>query len=503
MSMRLTILVLLALVLILMHSAFATNGMNLEGYGPIANGVGGASMAYDNGTAAMMNNPATLSLMQQGWRLDLALGMLGPNVDATVATPAGNLTASSEANAFFMPALGLVRKQDKFVYGLGVFGQGGMGTEYSKTSWLADPSQGTNTALAEGLVNRSEVSVGRAMGTFGYKVNDKLSIGVTADLVWAGIDLQMAISEAQFRDLANPQAQNKGTASGTLVSVFGTLYEPFGGTGISKLYHAYFDFSNDNDFTGQAMGFGFAGKIGAVYKATPELTVGATFHSPTMLADLETDDAALSMGVNIDPGIFQGQPGQPYQDMIIPITGKIVIEDFQWPATFGAGVAYQAMDNLMLAGDVKYIMWSQVMEDFKMTFTADNTPQNGGFGGLVMNASLRQEWEDQAVFAVGGAYKPIQPLTLRTGFNYGKNPVPNIYLNALFPAIVETHATFGAGYDFGQGSQINAGATVGFNKEATNSGSCLPCEPCSDSVPPPVKSSHSQLNWMVMFSHNF
>ena len=41
---------------------YATNGMNLEGYGPIATAMGGASMAYDNGTAAVINNPATLAL---------------------------------------------------------------------------------------------------------------------------------------------------------------------------------------------------------------------------------------------------------------------------------------------------------------------------------------------------------------------------------------------------------------------------------------------------------
>jgi hypothetical protein len=43
-------------------TVYATNGMNLEGYG-LRYGMGGASMAYDNGTAAMMNNPATLGLM--------------------------------------------------------------------------------------------------------------------------------------------------------------------------------------------------------------------------------------------------------------------------------------------------------------------------------------------------------------------------------------------------------------------------------------------------------
>ncbi len=41
-------------------TAMATNGMNLEGFGPVALGMGGSSFAYDNGTAATMNNPATI-----------------------------------------------------------------------------------------------------------------------------------------------------------------------------------------------------------------------------------------------------------------------------------------------------------------------------------------------------------------------------------------------------------------------------------------------------------
>ncbi len=61
--------------------AFATNGMNMEGYGPIATGMGGASMAYDNGTAGLINNPATLGLMKSGTtRLDVAIGGLHPDV---------------------------------------------------------------------------------------------------------------------------------------------------------------------------------------------------------------------------------------------------------------------------------------------------------------------------------------------------------------------------------------------------------------------------------------
>ena len=266
----------------------ATNGMNLEGYGPISVGMGGASFAFFNGTAAVMNNPATLGLISKGMRLDLALGSLGPDVEAIATTPAGPVAAASLSDAFYMPALGFAMRRDAFVFGIGVFSQGGMGTEYGRSSWMADPSMGANTALDKGLVNRSEVGVGRVIVPFTYDASDRLTVGVTADFVWAGIDLEMAMSEAQFQNLANPAAQTLGAASGTLVGAFGQLYEPFGGTGIRKLHHAYFDFSNRSSFTGEARGYGAAGKFGAVYRVNDLLSIGGTYHSKTSIGDIKT-----------------------------------------------------------------------------------------------------------------------------------------------------------------------------------------------------------------------
>ena len=473
--------------------AFATNGMNLEGYGPMSVGMGGASFAFWNGTAAVMNNPATLGLMTGGMRFDLALGDLGPDVKAIVMTPSGAMSATSSSDAFYMPAIGFLMKKDAYTFGLGVFSQGGMGTEYGRDSWMADPSMGANTALKRGLVNRSEVGVGRVMVPVTYQVNDRLIVGATGDFVWAGIDIQMAMSEAQFQNLANPAAQTMGTASGSLVNAFGQLYEPFGGTGIAKLYHAYFDFSNNSAFTGQAKGYGVAGKIGAVYKVNERLSVGATYHSQTSLGDIKTDNATLVMGVSVDPGVFQGAPTGSYQDMNIPVTGKIAITDFQWPAMLGGGAAYSPTERIMLALDVKYVFWSSVMKNFTMKFTADNTAANGAFAGLAMDATLFQKWENQVVIALGGAVKATNELTLRAGYNYGKNPVPDKYLNALFPAIVENHLTFGAGYKITDAVSGDFSLVYGFDKKATNPG--------NGSTIPAVESEHSQLNWMLMLGY--
>ena len=481
------------LALIGIAPVWATNGMNMEGYGPIASGMGGASLAYENGTAALMNNPATLALIAPGQRrLDLAFGRLGPEVFANVSTPLGVLKAKSHGDSYVMPAIGFITKGERITYGAGIFAQGGMGTEFSRTSWLSDPSQGANTSLAQGLHNRSEVSVGRFLVPVAYDVNENLRIGVTGDLVWAGLDLQLAMSQAQFVDLAT--TQNGGSVGGSLAQVFGALYEPFGGTGIRQLHHAYFDFSDDSSMTGEAKGTGFGAKIGAVYSITPELQVGATYHTKTAISDLESDDATMEIAVNVDTGLLQtGVPSGQYADLAIPVSGKITIVDFQWPATMGIGLAYQATPRLFVAADVRQIQWSGVMEDFSMVFDAAGSAENGGFASQSLEATLFQHWDDQNVISLGAAFEATQDLIVRAGINQASNPVPDTYLNALFPAIVESHVSLGATYGVGNGNSINLSLVRGLEGKGTNPGNGL--------TVPAVTSTHAQWNLQVMYSH--
>jgi long-chain fatty acid transport protein len=468
-----------AILPLLPLTTHATNGMNMEGYGPIAAAMGGASMAYDNGTAAMMNNPATIGMMDDGKRLDVFFGFLGPDVESEAA----GMTAKSDGDAYYMPAVGFVRKREDLTYGIGIYGQGGMGTEYGSSSFMS---------MGAGLENRTELSVGRVIAPLSYNVNDKLTVGGSVDFVWAGLDLRMAVSEAQFANMANPAAQNIGTATGSLVSAFGMMYEPFGGAGISRLDYAYFDYSNDNRFSGKARGYGGAAKLGAAYKLNDRLTIGGAYHSETSLGDLDTDDAQIRMAVNAD---FGGG----YQDYEIPVTGKIAVKDFQWPSTWGVGAAFQATDKLLLVGDIKRINWADTMQDFRMVFTADATQANplaGGFAGLELDAVLFQNWDDQTVYQIGGAYQVNKQLILRAGFNYADNPVPDQYLNALFPAIVESHITAGFGYGFNDKQSIDFSLQHAPEVSATNPG--VPAAGI-----PAVTSKHSQTSFQFIYSQRF
>lgn len=417
----------------------ATNGMDLEGYGPIAQGQGGLSLAYDNGTAAIINNPATLSLMpDKQSRLDIALGMLGPDVKSSVP---GMPTARSSGDAYFMPAAGLIRREGDWAYGFGVFGQGGMGTRYSENSFLA---------LNSGDSILSEVSVGRAIVPVSYAINEAVSVAGTLDFLWAGMDLKMAMT--------GPQAM------GMLAGMPTLALPQLGANNYIRV-----DFADDTQFTGDARGYGAAGKFGALWKVTPKVRIGATYHMQPELGDLKSHNATMSFG-----DMMTGQP-------MGSVPGEVTIHDFAWPAMLGGGVSVDATDRLTLGLDVKQIFWKDVMENLDMTFTAD--------GGGSVRMVLPQAWDDQTVWCFGAAYRVTDALTVRAGYNYGKSPIPEENVNPLFPATVEHHITGGASYQLDAAHSIH-GSVVYVPEAETTSGQG-------------VTSTHQQLSAQIMYSYLF
>ena len=418
--------------------ALATNGMNMEGYGPISTALGGASQAIDHGTAAMAQNPATLGLMTGAAFLDLAVGRLGPKVASSVP---GAPTAKSGGTSYYMPALGYARRSGALTYGMGIFAQGGMGTEYGADTFLA---------MGSGQPVRSELGVGRLLFPLAWQATPELTIGATLDFVWAGLDLRMAASGAQLGGLVTGVSGNLGQAMPQLAQA------PW----------ARIDFSNSSDFTGQARSTGWAAKLGLVYRPSPALTVGASYQSETSLGDMKTGATGASMSA------FGG-----FAD-----SGRMTVVDFQWPSTAAIGVAFQAGPALLLAADVKRIGWSNVMKNFRMRY------DSAGMGGSVSFA-LPQNWDDQTVLSLGAAWALTPQLTLRGGYNRASNPIPDAFVHPLFPATVESHYTLGLGWRVSAASDFNASLTLAPEKKLTNGQG--------------VVVTHKQTNAQLMYSLRF
>ncbi|NTW54720.1 MAG: aromatic hydrocarbon degradation protein [Chlorobaculum sp.] len=440
------------LVLLGATPAFATNGMNLEGYGSKSLAMGGTGSAYDTGNSAAMNNPATLGFMKEG-EAEIGFGIraLHPDVDVTF----GGNKEDSVANAFYMPSLSYMRRDGRISWGAAMFAQGGMGTDFGKNSLIFSGMSGEDI--------RSEVGVARLMFPVAYHLTNDTTVGASFDVVMASMDLQMDMDGTH---LGGMMAGNGGSVSGSLLGALSSF---------TNVHYARFDFSNNSPWIGEAIGFGTGLKFGITQKVSKSLTIGASYHSQTKLNDLETSNATIS---------FAGDTlGGPYTQKL---TGKIKVRDFEWPATAALGFAYQASDKLMIASDVKFIDWSSVMDKFSMTFIADDS--NPGFAGQNLDVTMKQNWKDQTVWSVGMQYMATKKLALRAGASFSTNPIPDQYLNPLFPAITKNHYTCGFGYRLTDKSSVAAALSLVPKVTTTNGDG--------------VDNAHSQVNWSMNYTHS-
>lgn len=262
---------------------------------------------------------------------------------------------------------------------------------------------GDNSFLSNGtgLPMRSEVGFGRLMLPLAYNVSDQLTVAGQLDYVWASMDVQMLMPD---------------------------------GSG-------HVNFSNNSDFSGKAKGNGWAFKLGGHYKVSDTLAFGATYHSKTDIDDLEGS------------GSFTAFPG----GAVMPTNFKVV--DFQWPQTFGVGVAWQATPTFMLAADIKRLNWSDSMKDFRLAMN---------MGGGWMEGVMPQNWKDQTVLMLGVQYMLSPNLALRAGINHADNPVPDNTLNPLFPATIRTHYTLGMGWNMGGGHTLAGSVALAPKVTRTN-----------------------------------
>jgi long-chain fatty acid transport protein len=288
-----------------------------------------------------------------------------------------------------MPAFGYVKKQGNLTYGAGLYGQGGMGTKYASG-------------------DMAQVGVGRVIFPLAYSVNDRLNVGGSVDIVWAGMDMVASAAGINFKD--------------------------------------------DSEFTGAAMGYSLAGKLGFTYKLNKTLTLGGVYQTAGNLPDLKG--------------------------------GGYTVKGFDMPSVAALGLAWQANDRLMIAADLKDVMWGSSMNTVTIVTPGGSVP-------------FQQNWDDQLVVALGLSYKINDALTGRIGYNYGKNPVPSQFVNYLWPAIVETHYTAGFGYAVSKQSEINFGLAYAPEVTVTGTGPAMPAGNGGMQI------KHSQLNWQIMYSYTF
>lgn len=440
-------------------NACATDTFYLVGNGPVSLGMGGVGAAWDIGSAGMMVNPATLLLLPQGQTVTAGLDVITADLEVRntqTGEVAKSHTRGRNNGPYYAPELAYVWHAERYAFGIGAFATAGVGTQYGTDSFL---SRTVTNGVDTGLRNYSRLISLRIPLAFAYQVTNRLSIGGSVDAVWTGVNLGWLLDTTQIGALG-AQGRLSGTLVPTLLSVPG-------------LSGGHLDLDNGKVTGGEAESWGWSGKLGLTWEATPATRLGLAYNLKTSVGDL-TGHARLTA--------ISAVAGN------IPLEGAIRLRDFEMPAQVTLGVAHRFNDRWAASADYKRVYWSKVLKDIDVGFSQDGS-------GATLDLKVPFNYRDTNVFALGAEYRYNDRWTWRMGAHYAQQATPDAGMLTIIPSTSTRNLTGGFSYAFGQGSVIDAGLAYAFRESVTN-----------DSLPlasTPVQARHGQTVAAVSYTARF
>lgn len=172
---------------------------------------------------------------------------------------------------------------------------------------------------------------------------------------------------------------------------------------------------------------GFGARIGFTAKVTERLTLGATYQS-----EIRCEPFKKYSGLFAEQG------------------------DFDIPATYGAGAAYDLGQGTIVALDVTRILYTGVRSVSNSMFVPER-----GFG-----------WQDVTAYKLGVLHKVSEQFTVRAGYNHSTQPIQSeqTYINVIAPGVVRDHLTLGFTWKLASGVEISGFYAKALEEEVTGSG---------------------------------
>jgi long-chain fatty acid transport protein len=276
--------------------------------------------------------------------------------------------------------------------------------------------------------------------------------------MWQGMNLNLLLGADQVGSLIGA-----GRVNGTLLPVL---------AGLPDLRGAHFSLTKDKPLASGIDAWGYTGRLGMLYQATPDTRFGASYTLKSKIADMKGGATLTAV---------DGIAGQ------IPLTGNIKIQDFQMPAVLNLGVNHKLNDSLTVAADLSRVFWKDVMKDIKVAFVADN--------GGTLNILLPQNYSDQTIVSLGAAWQLNSQWTLRGGLRVATQALQSATLFAVIPATPRRHASLGVGYALSPAARLDLAWSHAFKENMDNTS--LP------NTSAPIATSHAQDNLTLNFNYRF
>ena len=248
-----------AALLVLAHSAHATNGDQMIAMSAAQAGMGGATVAHAQDALTILVNPAGMAdLGIKDVRMDLGFGLLNPPREVN-----GN---ESDSDWYMMPTGGAVfNVNDRLFLGMALGGVAGMGVNVADIN-----GAGPNTLP---VVTTKQVF--RFTPAAAYKVNDALTLGASLNIANQSLAMSLAAVTPgpTFVQVNLPQNQQ----------------------------------------------FGFGATLGATYKINPKLQAGLVWTSKTNISDMEynTTGGLTSFDMDMPASVAFGLAFKPMPGLLV------------------------------------------------------------------------------------------------------------------------------------------------------------------------------------------
>jgi long-chain fatty acid transport protein len=403
----------------LLFLLLAATRADASGFGVFTQGASGlgqanAVVAHPTGPSSLYFNPALLNDIP-GRQIEV--GTTGIYADRKIKLDSGG-TEEGEAGWDFPSTLYYTHQiNDTVTAGIGIFFPFGLSTEWD------DNYEGRY------LGTSADVFTTNFNPAVSFRVNDKLSLAVGADLLYLDATVKNKVNQTAAYTVADMQI-SEDLGLGGMGGVLPPLTAPLNDIG--------------QKFEGDGWGVGY--NLGFLYKATERVSIGATYRSHI---DVDAEGDAKFSGVNptlAALGLFPNTSGDA---------------DIRLPQQATAGVAVKALENLMVEGGVRWEDWEST-DDLTIEFDA---PVFGQAASITP-----RDWNATWAYNIGGQYRLNETVALNAGYLYGQNAVPNSTFEPLIPDTDAHLFTLGTDLSFGQWRLSGAlGYEHHENRKKTNS----------------------------------
>ena len=186
-------------------------------------------------------------------------------------------------------------------------------------------------------------------------------------------------------------------------------------------------------------GFGWNAQVGVRWQPIDPLTFSVSY---TSRSRIETDGRATGNARTQfnNLGLGAARSDFAYDAEVTNI----------FPQQLSAGLAWNVNHRFTLSAQFDWINWSDAFEKLPVHLThGNNTDLNGVLGSSRLDDTVPLRWSDQYVGRLGVEQKLGEHWTVRGGYAYGNNPIPDHTLTPLNAAITEHLLTAGVGYRVG------------------------------------------------------